>query len=142
MARISLMMEAMAIWFFTGRADAGHPDILVVQVVFDGLLGVGGLHAPEALGTSEFDIAVIDVDIDRFFSLAFDDHDVVAGEFQPPPGNSRRSRPCPPRPSTGDLATTAMRLAPGHIGPGQRTGSKNQLVGRAEGIGFARHFVV
>ena len=66
----------------SGGTDRGNPHVLIIQLVFDDLLGVRRLHAPDFLGTAELHLSVLDPDIGRFFSLPLNDQGVITRELQ------------------------------------------------------------
>ena len=66
---------------FTGRSDYGdgsHRRGLVGKH----LLCAASALAPNTFSVAQFEIVVIDVEVDRFFGFAFDDDEVIAGLFQ------------------------------------------------------------
>ena len=127
---------------FTGRSDYGdgsHRRGLVGKH----LLCAASALAPNTFSVAQFEIVVIDVEVDWFFGFAFDDDEVIAGLFQASGhiaadvgrGNHRHRIDC--RINGCNRSTAGAKSA----GSGERSRSDHDLVGFIERLSLRRNFV-
>ncbi len=72
------------------RADAGHPDFLVAQLLPDEGLSAVGVLAPEVRSIAQLGAAILDAEIHRLRRAALDEDAVVAGEAHLRPEEAAR----------------------------------------------------
>ncbi|MBA7580004.1 hypothetical protein ES708_21890 [subsurface metagenome] len=64
-----------------GRADAGHPVVMVSEFLLNKKLGVGSHHAFQLFSRPEAYLAVLDGYVGGLLCLAFNNYHVVVGPF-------------------------------------------------------------
>ncbi len=65
-----------------GRPDGGHADALVLQLILETLQGLKVVETPNPGGIPDFDVAVMDPEVNRLGRPAADHDGIEAGELQ------------------------------------------------------------
>ena len=123
-----------------GRADARDAHVLVVQLVLDGLLGVGALHPPDVLSGAEAHLAVLDPQPGGLLGDALDDDDVVAGALHLH-GEVAAGEADAHRAGERALGVDRHAAGAGDLRAGEGARREDQLVVRAERIAIGGHLV-
>ncbi len=123
------------------RADAGHSDFFVAQLLPDEGLSLVGAFAPEMGGSAEFGASILDAEIYRLRRLAFDDDAIVAGKAHLRPEEAAGIG-LAPEVGQGRAGADHEAAAGGGAGARERAGHEEQWILRPQRIGISVHHVV
>ena len=114
---------------FGSRRDAGDAEVLPAFFI-KGFRCIEDVFSPEVGGVSQFDLIIVDIEVDRFFGDIFEDNAVIAGIFQ---FRSEMSAGVGSADGAGERRFCHSVVAAGRGGcsSGERARHKDQIVVRA-----------